>query len=972
MHHMITDGWSMRILVRELRELYRSFVSGLPALLPELSIQYADFAKWQRKTLTDDVLRPHLDYWRARLQGSTPTLPLPGRYSPTAERTAQGRIRYLEISQEIAEGLRQISRQSGASLFLTLLAALQVLLGRYAASEDVVIGTPVAGRNAVELENLIGYFVNTLVMRTDLSGNPGFRELLRRTREVALEAYTHQDAPFEKIVHQLRAGSGSAGSSPVFEVMFVLHNSAAELELEGLRLEEMPVDAGSAKFPMTLEIVEGESLSCSLEYSTDLFEESAIQRLLDNFQRLLSGIVANPDCPIGHLPMLSDAEQRMLISEWNRTTAPYPAWPTIHSVFEAAAERTPDAPAFLCEQQRLTYRELNQQANPLAWYLIQRGLKPGTLVAILLERSLDVPVAMLAVMKAGAAYVPLDPTYPKQRLAYMLEHSGAPFIITHRGLKNRLPAHDLQVVALDADESILSRQNHENPAIPVPADAVAYIMYTSGSTGRPKGVCGTHRGSLNRFSWMSRTYPFASGEVTCQKTSLSFVDSIWEIFGPALDGVCVIIIPDEIVTSPESFVRVLAQHGVTRLVVVPSYLRLFLDAHDDLRSALPELRWCVASGEVLPPDVAQRFLQKLPGVRLLNLYGSSEVAADVTYFEVTSGGLTSIPIGRPIANTQIYVLDRHLQPVPVGAPGEIHVGGDSLSHGYWNAPELTVERFIPNPFNPDSAGRLFKTGDLGRFRPDGTLEFLGRADSQITIRGLRIEAGEIEAALRSYRLVREAAVIASAVIPSNDTGGDLQLVAHVVAHPGPKPSSVELRRHLRTMLPEHMVPSAMFVIDRLPLLPNGKVDRLQLSRTTQTSSVPDAVRTGPRNATEEQLAAIWQEVLNRNGLGIEDDFFDLGGDSLCGIQMFSRIRKIFQVELPLKALFEQPTISALAFEIERARANGLSPQEPLVASGRRTRAHLLAELDQLSAEEIDDLMATLSSARDLKNTAKTI
>jgi len=536
----------------------------------------------------------------------------------------------------------------------------------------------------------------------------------------------------------------------------------------------------------------------------------------------------------------------------------------------------------------------------------------------------------------------------------MLERSGAPFVITHRGLKTRLPRHNVELVPLDDDERVLQGQRQDNPSVSVPADTIAYIIYTSGSTGQPKGVCGTHRASLNRFLWMSRTYPFARDEVTCQKTSLSFVDSIWEIFGPALNGVSVVIVPDETVTNLERFIRILAHHGITRIVLVPSYLRLLLDHCEDLQSIVPKLTWCVTSGEVLPPDLAQRFHQKLPRVRLLNLYGSSEVAGDVTYFEVTeSDGTSSIPIGRPIANTHIYLLDCHQKPVPVGASGEIHVAGDSLGSGYWRDPELTAERFVPNPFSVEADARLFKTGDLGRYRTDGVIEYLGRADAQIKIRGVRIEPGEIESALKSHPLVRDAVVIASGHL-----GEDARLIAYVIRQDHRTPPSIELRHHVRTVLPEYMVPSAIFVIDSLPLLPNGKVDRLCMLRSGQPETASEAVLVEPRNSTEESLVQIWREVLSVSRVSIDDNFFELGGHSLLGIRVFSRIRKVFQVELPLKALFNQPTISGLALEIEKAHRNGMVLREPLVSnvSSRRNKAQLLAKLDKLSAEEIDDLL----------------
>jgi amino acid adenylation domain-containing protein len=954
MHHIITDGWSMNILFREIAENYKARGQGRTPTLPELPIPYADFAQWQRDTLNDVALYRHLEYWRTHLAGASGVLPLPFDHSPAPGRAPTGRNAYLQIDEKTSEGLRILSRQSGASLFMTLLAAFQVLLYRYTSTEDIVIGTPTAGRKDPELENLIGFFVNTLIIRGDLSGNPTFREVLRRTREVALQSYEYQDTPFEKIVQDLQPAR-DANSTPLFQVMFVFHGSASRLQLEGLEVEEVPLDVGNAKFPVTLEIVDGAGLSCTLEYRTDLFSDIMIQRLLANFQRLLNGILENPDCPIAHLPILSPQESRLLISDWNNTSAEIPPQATIHSVFESNAERIPDAPAFVCQAQRLTYRELNRKANQLAWRLIELGLKPQTPVGVFLERSLDVPIAMLAVLKAGAAYVPLDPSYPTQRLAWMLEHCDARLVITHRNLQSRLPAGDFELISVD--ERLLHQHREDNPFVPLASNSIAYIMYTSGSTGRPKGVSGTHRATLNRAAWMSRTYPFSTGEIICQKTSLSFVDSVWEIFGPALDGVPVVIIPDEIVTSPEVFLNTLSRHDVTRIVVVPSFLRLLLETVDNLQDLLRKLKWCITSGEILPPHLARLFLQKLPYVRLLNLYGSSEVAGDVTYFEVTeSDGLSAIPIGRPIANTQIYLLDRCLEPVPAGAHGEIHVAGDCLACGYWHDPELTAARFIPNVMSAQSDTRLFKTGDLGRFRLDGTLEYLGRTDRQVKIRGYRIDPSEIEAALNSHPLVREAVVLGTG------TGAHQQLAAYIVPQEGGLPSFSELRPHMKGILPEYMMPSAVTVIERLPLLPNGKVDRISLLSLRESRPAPVAEPRGPRNPTEQQLVQIWREVLNVSLVGIDDNFFEIGGHSLMGMQVISRIRRSFQVEVPLKAIFEQPTIAGLASVIEAARATGAVVAEPLIKSRRqrRNREQILAELNQLSPKEVDDLLKTLT------------
>jgi natural product biosynthesis luciferase-like monooxygenase protein/amino acid adenylation domain-containing protein len=982
-HHIITDGWSDGVLVRELRTLYHSFATGQPSPLAPLPIQYADYALWQRQWLQGVVLSTQLTYWEKQLadvsgRGLVPPLQLPTDHVRPAVQTYRGATQELICPPALSEEIRAIGRQENVTLFMVLLAAFQVLLARYTGQSDISVGTPIANRRHAEIEGVIGFFVNTLVMRTDLSGNPTFLQVLQQVREVCLGAYAHQDIPFEKVVETLAQGRGSLvrdlNRSPLFQVMLILQNTPQEEgELAEVSITPLVLPSTiTSKFDLTLSVVEtapglaSGGLHCTLEYNTDLFEADTITRMLAHFQTLLEGVIQSPQAHISDLPLLTEAEQEQLLVRWNATQADYLQRMTLSQLFEQQVEQTPDATALVFEDKVLTYAELNRRANKLAHYLHALGVGPEVLVGIALVRSVEMVIALLAVLKAGGAYVPLDPAFPQQRLAHIIQDAPVAVLLTQSHLRERLRAESVTIVAVDME--IEGQEN--NPANATQPDHLAYMIYTSGSTGRPKGVLATHRATLNRLQWMWATFPFEADEICCQKTSLSFVDSIWEIFGPLLQGIRLVLIAGEILKDAQWLIATLTREQVTRIVLVPSLLRVLLNSAIDLENELPHLKYWTSSGEALSVELALLFESRLPQRALLNLYGSSEVAGDVACYDsiaVPSNGPRKdidscrpptgkvylpnpkessgntpgkghpyVPIGRPIANTQLYILDTQGQPVPIGVTGELYVAGLGLARGYKNRPDLTAERFIPHPFvgtghSPVNPGeRLYQTGDLARYRADGTIEYLGRIDSQIKLRGFRIELGEIEATLRAHPAVQEA------VIVLREEGEDNKyLVAYVApvaspleAHAGSSLEPSQMQEYLHERLPDYMVPTFVVFLETLPLTPNGKVDRKALPIVDSTQRREHKTAVAPSTALQELLAGIWKEVLHLREIGIHDNFFALGGHSLLAIQVIGRIRQTFELNLPLRNLFEAPTIARLSQRLEQVMYEAPSTLAP--------------------------------------------
>jgi amino acid adenylation domain-containing protein len=950
-HHIIVDGWSMNLLFHEMGELYASFVIGRQPQLPTLNLQYSDYSQWQRASLTSDFLAGDLDYWKNKLQGAETVLQLATDHPRPAADSGRGKSIHFELSRETNKSLKTLAQSETATLFMALLTIFQVLLGRYTLQDNILVGSPTAGRNDVDLENLIGFFVNTLVLRADLDSDSSFRQLLRQVRTTFLDALAHQNSPFEKLVEALEPDR-SLNRNPLFQVMFVLHNAPnLKVELPGLVMQEIEFETGITKFDLSLEIVDLGNLHCTFEYNSDLYEESTIRRMAGHFAKLIEAVVDAPDEKLSKFSLLTTAEVQQL-AEWNNTSSEYPRELCIHAAFEEQVARTPDKTAIIDQKSRLSYREVNDLANRLARRLIGKGVRPGALVGVSLNRSVEMVIALLGILKTGAAYVPLDPAYPEQRLDFMVEDSQVNVVVTKPEFADLWQKQTVEMLAFDAESLSAKDEDTSNPSLPLSAESCMYVIYTSGSTGRPKGVEGTHRASMNRFSWMWDVYPFLDGETCCQKTFLGFVDSIWEIFGPLLRGVPSVILPDEAIVDPERLIQLLSEYDVTRIVLVPSLLRVMLEGVEDIQNRLPKLGLWTCSGEVLSADLVNRFSQALPKATLLNVYGSSEVAADVTWHEITTGDHNRpVSIGRPITNTQIFILDRHMNHVPIGVPGEIHVGGDCVARGYLRKPELTSERFILHQVEPRNSVRLFKTGDLGRYLPNGEVEYLGRTDNQVKIRGIRIELEEIEAVLASHPMVRDAVAVLV------DRSGQQRLAAYLEVRPELRPDVDELRRFMRSRLPAYMVPSDYLIVDAFPLLPSGKIDRKTLAIQRSARPIGDRGHVAPQTPTQERLAVIWRTLLNVEEIGITDNFFELGGHSLMVMQVVARIRRELEVEVPIRALFEDPTIEGLAKEIEKAQVKGIKAIAP-ISSFSRTQNHdqLRLQVEKMSREELEEML----------------
>jgi surfactin family lipopeptide synthetase A len=943
MHHIVSDGWSMGVLYRELSALYETFRQGKAPSLPELPIQYADFAVWQREWLRGEVLERQLSYWKRQL-GGVQLLELPTDRPRSAVQSLRGTTQSFMLPKDLSEALNALSRKEGVTLFMTLLAAFQILLHRYTGQEDIAVGSPIANRTRSEIEGLIGFFVNTLVLRTDLSGSPSFRELLSRVRRAALDAYSHQDLPFEKLVEELNP-ERDPSRSPLFQVMFALQNAPMNLPiLAGLNVSPVELGAETAKFDLTLSLKEAAgSLTATLEYNTDLFEHATISRMLGHFQTLLEGLVTNPDQRLSELPILTETERHQLLIEWNDTKRDYPKDKCIHELFEEQAERTPDAVAVIVpsaasghgEDEQLTYRELNRRANQLAHYLQRLGVGPEILVGLCVERSPEMVVGMLGILKAGGAYVPFDATYPKERLAFMLEDAQVSVLLTQQRARDRLPESQRRIVCLDTSWGKIAQENGSNPKTEVRERNLAYVIYTSGTTGIPNGVMVEHRSLVNYLRWFNEA-PLSEKlgilPVTARPT---FDASLKQLFAPLLKGGPVWLLPEEVVNQPAALLKTLTARLMAGLNCVPSLWKAMLDAIDsDQEFAPPESpSFLFLGGESFDKPLIDRTLATFRGMEIWNLYGPTEATANATAGRIFPDG--AITLGRPIANMQVYILDAYLQPVPTGVAGELHIGGAGLARGYLNSPELTAEKFIPHPFSTEPDARLYKTGDLARYLPDGNIEFLGRMDNQIKIRGFRVEPGEIEAALVKHPSVREAAVVARAEIenPKSDIQNPKRLVAYVVFRESQVPAA-ELRDFLKSRLPDYMVPSAFVALAALPLTPNGKIDRRALPAPDPSRPELKNTFVAPRNALETTLAAIWTQVLGLERVGVHDNFFDLGGHSLLATQVISRVREARRVEVNLRTFFEKPTVAGIAEVIERAKdsdAESATPKIPRVS-----------------------------------------
>ncbi|WP_326595004.1 amino acid adenylation domain-containing protein [Streptomyces sp. NBC_01803] len=929
MHHLVSDRWSMGVFLTELSELYEAFAQGQPSPLPVLDVQYGDFASWQHQRLTDGGWAADLAYWRDRLHGAPAVLALPTDRPRPAVQGFDGGSVPVELPEPLMRELGALAGRHGATPYMALLAVFQILLHRYSGQDDVVVGVPVAVRDRAELEPLIGYFVNTLPIRTDLAGDPSFTEVLGRVRDSCLGAYAHQDVPFELVVADLNTAR-DLSRPPVYQVSFSYgREPVPTLALGGAELTRMPVRSAGSRFDLELQAFDaGGALSGWFDYDRDLFEESTVARLAGHFRRLAEQVAARPDTPVVELELLDDAERRRVLTEVNDTDR---AWPDdagwLHECVEERARSRPDAEAVRFEGRSMDYAGLNARANRLARLLRRHGVGRDVLVGVAMERSFELVVSLLAILKAGGAYVPLDPELPPARLEFMLRDAAAPVLLTRRPVLDGLPpAGDCQVLDLDALADELAAESPDDLGVAVDGEDLAYVIYTSGSTGRPKGVMNVHAAIRNRLLWMQDAYRLDTTDRVLQKTPFSFDVSVWEFFWPLMTGATLVVARPRGHRDGAYLAEVIRAERVTTAHFVPSMLQVFLQ--EDIESCTA-LRRVVCSGEELPRALQNRFLAR-SGAQLHNLYGPTEAAIDVTAWTCRDDGdPRPVPIGFPIANTRMYVLDRRLRPVPAGVPGELHIGGRNLARGYLNQPGLTAERFIDDPVAPAPGARLYRTGDLARFRSDGALEFLGRLDHQVKLRGFRVEPGEIEAVLAGHPGVREALVVAR-----EHGADDVRLAAYLTAGPDGPPGVPELTAHLRERLPEYMVPSSFTVLPAFPLTSSGKADRKALPEPQGLRPDLGTRFVAPQDGLEDTLAGLWRELLGVERVGSQDNFFDLGGHSLLMAQLRARLAATVGHEPSMVELFQHPTVGSLAAYLSRSEG----PRTGSPGGGARERA----------------------------------
>ncbi|WP_212648575.1 pyoverdine non-ribosomal peptide synthetase PvdD [Pseudomonas aeruginosa] len=957
-HHIVSDGWSMQVMVEELVQLYAAYSRGLEVALPALPIQYADYALWQRSWMEAGEKERQLAYWTGLLGGEQPVLELPFDRPRPVRQSHRGAQFILELDIDLSQALRRVAQQEGATAFALLLASFQALLYRYSGQADIRVGVPIANRNRVEIERLIGFFVNTQVLKADLDGRMGFDELLAQARQRALEAQAHQDLPFEQLVEALQP-ERSLSHNPLFQVLFNYQSEARgngqAFRFDELQMESVQFDSRTAQFDLTLDLTDEEQRFCAVfDYATDLFDASTVERLAGHWRNLLRGIVANPRQRLGELPLLDAPERRQTLSEWNPAQREYVVQGTLQQRFEEQARQRPQAVALILDEQRLSYGELNARANRLAHCLIARGVGADVPVGLALERSLDMLVGLLAILKAGGAYLPLDPAAPEERLAHILDDSGVRLLLTQGHLLERLPRQaGVEVLAIDG--LVLDGYAESDPLPTLSADNLAYVIYTSGSTGKPKGTLLTHRNALRLFSATEAWFGFDERDVWTLFHSYAFDFSVWEIFGALLYGGRLVIVPQWVSRSPEDFYRLLCREGVTVLNQTPSAFKqlMAVACSADMATQQPALRYVIFGGEALDLQSLrpwfQRFGDRQP--QLVNMYGITETTVHVTYRPVSEadleGGLVS-PIGGTIPDLSWYILDRDLNPVPRGAVGELYIGRAGLARGYLRRPGLSATRFVPNPFPGGAGERLYRTGDLARFQADGNIEYIGRIDHQVKVRGFRIELGEIEAALAGLAGVRDAVVLA------HDGVGGTQLVGYVVADSAEDAERLResLRESLKRHLPDYMVPAHLMLLERMPLTVNGKLDRQALPQPD--ASLSQQAYRAPGSELEQRIAAIWSEILGVERVGLDDNFFELGGHSLLATRVISRVRQEQQLDASLKALFERPVLEAFAQGLERTTdAVSTIPladrQQPLALSFAQERQWFLWQLEPESA-----------------------
>ncbi|WP_046895973.1 non-ribosomal peptide synthase/polyketide synthase [Pseudomonas aeruginosa] len=907
LHHIVSDGWSMNVLIEEFSRFYSAYATGAEPGLPALPIQYADYALWQRSWLEAGEQERQLEYWRGKLGERHPVLELPTDHPRPAVPSYRGSRYEFSIEPALAEALRGTARRQGLTLFMLLLGGFNILLQRYSGQTDLRVGVPIANRNRAEVEGLIGLFVNTQVLRSVFDGRTSVATLLAGLKDTVLGAQAHQDLPFERLVEAFKV-ERSLSHSPLFQVMYNHQPLVADIEaldsVAGLSFGQLDWKSRTTQFDLSLDTYEkGGRLYAALTYATDLFEARTVERMARHWQNLLRGMLENPQASVDSLPMLDAEERYQLLEGWNATAAQYPLQRGVHRLFEEQVERTPTAPALAFGEERLDYAELNRRANRLAHALIERGIGADRLVGVAMERSIEMVVALMAILKAGGAYVPVDPEYPEERQAYMLEDSGVQLLLSQSHLKLPL-AQGVQRIDLDQADAWLENHAENNPGVELNGENLAYVIYPSGSPGKPKGAGNRHSALSNRLCWMQQAYGLGVGDTVLQKTPFSFDVSVWEFFWPLMSGARLVVAAPGDHRDPAKLVELINREGVDTLHFVPSMLQAFLQDEDVV--SCTSLKRIVCSGEALPADAQQQVFAKLPQAGLYNLYGPTEAAIDVTHWTCMEEGKDAVPIGRPIANLACYILDGNLEPVPVGVLGELYLAGRGLARGYHQRPGLTAERFVASPFV--AGERMYRTGDLARYRADGVIEYAGRIDHQVKLRGLRIELGEIEARLLEHPWVREAAVLAV---------DGRQLVGYVVLESEGGDWREALAAHLATSLPEYMVPAQWLALERMPLSPNGKLDRKALP--APEVSVAQAGYSAPRNAVERTLAEIWQDLLGVERVGLDDNFFSLGGDSIVSIQVVSRARQA-GLQLSPRDLFQHQSIRSLALAAKAGAA----------------------------------------------------
>jgi amino acid adenylation domain-containing protein len=901
-HHIAGDEWSLRILFKELSLLYEAHVTGREMNLPELPAQYSDYARWQRELIDSPAFAEHLDYWRKQLDGCTPNLEMPSDAPRSAGGDHHGSFIQHIVSAETLDAVKALSRRENATLFMTLLATFNVLLHRYTRQDDILVGSPIAGRTRAEMEELIGFFVNTLVLRAQLRDDMSFTDLLKQVRETTVAAYAHQDLPFEKLVETLHPERIASGS-PLVQVMFAFESGYVDEQLlPGLQVEMLETETGTAKFDLTVVAMEEHgALKLFAEYDSDLFSGAMIARLLGHFENLLKAIVAQPEAHVLRHDFLGAAEKKRLLIEWNDTRREYPRNASVSRLVEHWAATRAASPAVTYGKTTLSYAELNARANQLAQRLQKLGLKPGEVVGVMMERSNEMAVAMLGILKAGGGYLPLDPSYPQERLAFMINDSGARFLIAQPETAAVVTKHSAETIVLDGTFTAIARESKENLAHTPDALDLANLIYTSGSTGTPKGVKIPHRGIV-RLVRDTDYMEIAPTDVVTQTSSISFDAATWEIWTALVNGAHLVGISKDELINPAAFREKIKEKKVTIVFVTTA---LFNQLASEAAGVFEGLKYVFFGGEASDPKAVASVLNNRPPRRLMHAYGPTETTVYATVHRVKDvpPGATTIPIGRPIANSTAYVVDHAGNLAPIGIPGELWLGGDGMALGYLNRPELTSERFVSDKFGPDAAAKLYRSGDLARFREDGAIEFLGRVDTQVKIRGFRIELGEIEATLLKHPNVRKAAVLAREDVP-----GEKRLVGYIEC--SKKTGASDLKNLLKQTLPEFMVPAAFVGLDQMPLLPNGKVNRNALPAPEWKST--DRVFEAPANPLEQQIAKIWERVLGVQPIGATDNFFDLGGHSLLAVKLFAQFEKVFERKLPLATLFKAPTIRQLA------------------------------------------------------------